>query len=107
MLSKCACCSGLWDDKGKIYCRYDQDMETCKGPEENKDEITLNQDDPRWKQRVAGLTDAIYDQMKEEAREAKKRKKRRAPLTNMTITVNGKTPIEEYAESRKEAAQGL
>jgi len=38
-LKKCACCSGLWDDKGKVYCRYDQDMETCKGPEENKKEI--------------------------------------------------------------------
>ncbi len=65
------------------------------------DEITLNQDDPRWKQRVAGLTDAIYDQMKEEAREAKRRKKRRAPLTDVTSTADNKTPLEVYAESRK------
>lgn len=65
------------------------------------DEITLNQDDPRWKQRVAGLTDAIYDQMKEEAREAKRRKKRNAPLTDVTSTADNKTPLEVYAESRK------
>jgi hypothetical protein len=59
------------------------------------DEVTLNQDDPRWKLRVVELTCAIYEQRAEEARETKKPKKKIASLTNMTITVNGKTPIEE------------
>jgi len=32
-LQKCAPCTGCWDDKSNIYCRYERDMETCKGPE--------------------------------------------------------------------------
>jgi hypothetical protein len=36
-LKKCACCAGLWDDKGKIYCRYEQDPATCLGPGKKKE----------------------------------------------------------------------
>lgn len=38
-------------------------------------EIELNKDDPRWGQRCASLTADIYEQMKEEAKDAKKRKR--------------------------------
>ena len=45
-LQKCAPCTGCWDDKGNIYCRYDQDMETSRGPEENKKEFLTAYENP-------------------------------------------------------------
>jgi hypothetical protein len=43
------------------------------------EEIELNKDDPKWRQRVATMLADIYEQQKEEAKEKRaKRKKRRA-----------------------------
>lgn len=41
-------------------------------------EIELNKDDPRWGQRCAALTADIYEQMKEAAKDNRKRKKKAA-----------------------------
>jgi hypothetical protein len=38
-------------------------------------EVQRNQDDPEWRSRVASLTDAIYDQMKDKEDAPKKRKR--------------------------------
>ena len=40
------------------------------------DEVTLNNDDPGWAKRVAGLAEDIYDQMKEQEKAAKRKSKK-------------------------------
>jgi len=56
------------------------------------EEMELNRDDPRWKERIASLADTIYDQMKDEAKS--RGRGRKAPAHA------GPTPIETYAEER-------
>ena len=62
------------------------------------EEQELNRDDPRWKERVASLTETIYDQMKDEA---KSRGRGRRVLIDV-----GPTPIETYAEERAQEQEG-
>jgi hypothetical protein len=40
------------------------------------DEVTLNNDDPGWAKRVAGLAEDMYDQMKEQEKAAKRKSKK-------------------------------
>ncbi len=60
------------------------------------EEMELNHDDPRWKERVASLTESIYEQMKDDA---KSRGKRRGK-GRMEPVDFGPTPIETYADQR-------
>jgi hypothetical protein len=62
------------------------------------EEQELNRDDPRWKERVASLTETIYDQMKDEAKS--RGRGRRVPIDV------GPTPIETYAEERAQGQEG-
>jgi hypothetical protein len=56
------------------------------------EEITLNNDDPRWRERLATMTADMYDQTKEDAKEQKKRRKKKREYTihprQMTIGMN-------------------
>lgn len=67
------------------------------------EEMELNRDDPRWKERVASLTETIYDQMKDEAknRGRGRGKGRKAPAHA------GPTPIETYAEERAQGQEEI
>ena len=36
-LQKCAPCTGLWDTKETwVFCRYDGDPDSCKGPQDKE-----------------------------------------------------------------------
>jgi len=63
------------------------------------EEQELNRDDPRWKERVAALTETIYEQMKDEAK-SRGRGGKRPPVHA------GPTPIETYAEERAQEQEG-
>lgn len=45
------------------------------------EEVEMNQDDPRWRERVASLTESIYEQQKEA--KAEKRGKKRGPQNDL------------------------
>lgn len=74
-------------------------------------EVELNAADPRWHQRLASLTADIYEQKKDEAKDAKKRGKkgRRGRgffQDNVTpLRPDQKTPIEEEAEKGGETGE--
>lgn len=41
------------------------------------EEVELNRDDPKWRERIGAMTESIYEQMREDAKEQRKRAKNR------------------------------
>ncbi|MEN6320728.1 MAG: putative metallopeptidase [Syntrophaceae bacterium] len=65
------------------------------------EEMELNQDDPRWKERVASLAETIYEQMKDEAKSRGRGRGRK----DVGPIYDGPTPIEVYAAERAESKE--